>query len=89
MKKIVFIISLALTTVVSAQSNHAAHQSMNHAAMENGVSEGLTPLMQNAQLMKNPKVLALKKAMNELWNAHMYWTLITVDAYYNDPKRYR
>jgi hypothetical protein len=30
-------------------------------------------------------VLQLNWAIRDLWYAHMYWTLITVDAYYNDP----
>ena len=37
-------------------------------------------------LMANPKVQALNAGMKDLWNAHMYWTLITVDAFFNDPK---
>ncbi|MCT4071381.1 glycosyltransferase [Elizabethkingia anophelis] len=39
-----------------------------------------------ASMMKKPKILELNRSMRNLWNAHMYWTLITVDAYYNDPK---
>ena len=55
-------------------------QQMNHSSMVANTSSEM------ASLMKNPKVLELNRAMRNLWNAHMYWTLITVDAYYNDPK---
>jgi len=53
---------------------------MNHDGMKNTNSKELV------KLMANPKVQQLNSAMKDLWNAHMYWTLITVDAFYNDPK---
>lgn len=55
-------------------------QTMDHAAMSEKPSAELTTLM------KRSNVQALDAALKELWNAHMYWTLITVDAFYNDPK---
>ncbi|MBS1579185.1 MAG: hypothetical protein JST29_06045 [Bacteroidetes bacterium] len=55
-------------------------QQMNH-------SEGAgTTTKEMSKLMKSHKYHELNKAMRELWSAHMYWTLITVDAFYNDPK---
>ncbi len=49
--------------------------------MEAETKTALTNLIQ-----QNPKELEFNRAMRDLWYAHMYWTLITVDAYYNDPK---
>ena len=74
MKKLVLM--LALFVAITA----ANAQQMNHAPMEDNTSAKMAPMM------KNPKVLELNRTMRELWNAHMYWTLITVDAYFNDPK---
>lgn len=74
MKKVAIIATLLLA------SFSASAQQMNHSAMSEKPSAEL------ATLMKNPKVQGLNAAMKELWNAHMYWTLITVDAYYNDQK---
>ncbi|MBS1646881.1 MAG: glycosyltransferase [Bacteroidetes bacterium] len=74
MKKTIIAISL-FTATVTANAQHA-----DHASMKNNSSTEV------AVLMKNPKVQELNAAMKDLWNAHMYWTLITVDAYYNDPK---
>lgn len=74
MKGIVILLALLLATAsVNAQQ-------MNHSSMNNNKSVDMTTLM------KKPKVLGLNRAMRDLWYAHMYWTLITVDAYYNDPK---
>lgn len=74
MEKLTLILALFMaTSAVSAQQ-------MNHSSMEGNTSAKMAPLM------KNPKVLELNRAMRELWTAHMYWTLITVDAYFNDPK---
>ena len=72
MKKILILIALL---IASATVNA---QTMNHGSMTN--SKAMTTLM------KKPKVLELNRAMRDLWYAHMYWTLITVDAYYNDPR---
>lgn len=52
-------------------------QQMNHAEMKG------TPI---AKWQKSAKYQELNKAMRKLWSAHMYWTLLTVDAFYNDPK---
>lgn len=73
MKKITFIIALFLLTVGVQAQHHMDHSSHNSNK-------------EMAKLVKNPKVLELNSAMKELWNAHMYWTLITVDAFFNDPK---
>lgn len=74
MKGIVFLLALLLATAsVNAQQ-------MDHFSMKN--SKKSTDL---TKLIKKPKVLELNRAMRDLWYAHMYWTLITVDAYYNDP----
>lgn len=74
MKEIGILLALLLATAsVNAQQ-------MNHSSMkDNSKSIAMTTLM------KKPKVLELNRAMRDLWYAHMYWTLITVDAYYNDP----
>ncbi|MCO6494510.1 MAG: glycosyltransferase [Bacteroidetes bacterium] len=84
MKKTVIILSLiaAIATIsfwtvknVKAESKTESHVNMiNHSVT--------IP----ADLMKNHKFTQFNKAMRDLWYAHMYWTLITVDAYYNDPK---
>jgi len=75
MKGIVFLLALLLATAsVNAQQ-------MDHSSMKN--SNKSTDL---TKLIKKPKVLELNRAMRDLWYAHMYWTLITVDAYYNDPR---
>ncbi len=66
-----FAIALA-ATVVSAQQ-------MNHHDMR------VTPTG-SGMLHKNAKYQEFNKAMRELWSAHMYWTLLTVDAFFNDPK---
>lgn len=77
MKKIIFTIALfAISAATSLNAQHAT----NHSSMDNQPSKELTVLL------KNPKVQALHNGMNQLWNAHMYWTLITVDAFFNDPK---
>ncbi len=74
MKKLTLLFALFIASVaVNAQQ-------MNHPSMDENTSVKMAPLMEN------PKVLELNRVMRELWNAHMYWTLITVDAYYNDPK---
>lgn len=52
-------------------------QQMNHSEMKSTAS---------VKLQKSVKYQELNKAMRELWSAHMYWTLLTVDAFYNDPK---
>lgn len=73
MKGIVFLLALLLATAsVNAQN-------MDHSSMNEHQRTDLT------KLIKKPKVLELNRAMRDLWYAHMYWTLITVDAYYNDP----
>lgn len=74
MKKSALILAFFIVTAtVNAQQ-------MNHTSMKENTSSEM------ASMTKNPKVLELNRAMRNLWNAHMYWTLITVDAYYNDPK---
>ena len=74
MKEVVFLLALLLATAsVNAQQ-------VNHSSMKN---DNKTSDM--TKLIKKPKVLELNRAMRDLWYAHMYWTLITVDAYYNDP----
>ncbi|MCZ2223168.1 MAG: hypothetical protein LC122_06005 [Chitinophagales bacterium] len=74
MKKTIIAVALLFTTLT------VGAQKMNHDGMKNTTSKDLV------KLMANPKVQQLNSAMKELWNAHMYWTLITVDAFYNDPK---
>lgn len=71
MKRLIFILLLIITVfAVNAQQ-------MNHSEMKGAAS---------AKLQKSAKYQELSKAMRELWSAHMYWTLLTVDAFYNDPK---
>ncbi|HJS52757.1 MAG TPA: hypothetical protein VJ781_12725 [Pyrinomonadaceae bacterium] len=74
MKVTVFLLALLLATA-SANAQQMDHSSVTN----NNKSTDLT------KLIKKPKVLELNRAMRDLWYAHMYWTLITVDAYYNDP----
>lgn len=74
MKKLTLIIALFMAlTAVNAQ-----HQ--DHSVVKNAASSELSALQ------KTVKYQELNKAMRELWSAHMYWALITVDAFYNDPK---
>ncbi len=70
----VFLALLIATASVNAQ--HIDHSSTKN----NSKSVDMTTLMN-----KKPEVLELNRAMRDLWYAHMYWTLITVDAYFNDP----
>ncbi len=74
MKKITIILAFVMS-VAAASAQH-----MDHSKAKSVVSTELTPLQ------KTVKYQELNKAMRELWSAHMYWTLITVDAFYNDPK---
>lgn len=71
-------IVILLTLLLAAGSINA--QKMDHSSMKKDMTTEMSALM------KKPKVLELDRAMRELWYSHMYWTLITVDAYYNDPK---
>jgi hypothetical protein len=57
-------------------------QQMNHSSMKTNSNKTVNV----TTLVEKPKVLELNRAMRDLWYAHMYWTLITVDAYYNDPR---
>lgn len=71
MKKIIII--LALTIV----GNTLIAQPLNHQEMK----------ATSAKMLQNElKYEDFNKSMRELWSAHMYWTLITVDAFFNDPK---
>ncbi|KGO09919.1 hypothetical protein KS04_12165 [Elizabethkingia miricola] len=74
MKKSTLFLAFFITTVITNA------QKLSHTPMEINTSSEL------ASIMKKPKILELNRSMRNLWNAHMYWTLITVDAYYNDPK---
>lgn len=71
MKKIIVIPFL----IMMASVGNA--QQMSHSDNKNATS---------FKLQKSLKYQELNKAMRELWSAHMYWTLLTVDAFYNDPK---
>lgn len=75
MKKTSLIVALLVTTVAVNAQQHQAHAQIK-----------TTPQTVASKFIKNAKYYELNKAMRELWSAHMYWTLITVDAYYNDPK---
>lgn len=76
MKKILLTIAIAaFTTFSNAQHSTSSHQTMNKPA--SSVS---------AKMLTSPKYQQLHEGMRTLWNAHMYWTLITVDAFFNDPK---
>ncbi|MCC6290230.1 MAG: hypothetical protein IT249_20310 [Chitinophagaceae bacterium] len=71
MKRLTIILALTIAAfAVNAQQ-------MNHSEMKGAAS---------AKWQKSVKYQELNKAMRELWSAHMYWTLLTVDAFYNDPK---
>lgn len=74
MKKITFVLAILMAgTIANAQQ-------MNHSSMNSSAS------YQTNQIHENAKYQELNKAMRELWSAHMYWTLLTVDAFFNDPK---
>lgn len=66
-------LTIVLALIIAAFAINA--QQMNHSEMK-----GAT------KFQNSVKYQALNKAMRELWSAHMYWTLLTVDAFYNDPK---
>lgn len=75
MKKTFLILAFIVagaTTTVNAQ--------MEHGKM------APTTITVSKKIKSGAKYQALNKAMRELWSAHMYWTLITVDAFFNDPK---
>ncbi|MBX2931787.1 MAG: hypothetical protein KF781_07580 [Chitinophagaceae bacterium] len=74
MKKILLIATLTLASF-TIQAQHMKHSATNSSDVK-----------ELANFQKSPKYMALDKAMRELWSAHMYWTLITVDAFFNDPK---
>ncbi len=74
MKKLLIITALFVASV-TVNAQHSAH-----------TVSGYTPSKNLLALLGKPKVQELSTAMNQLWNAHMYWTLITVDAFFNDPK---
>jgi hypothetical protein len=74
MKKSTLILAFFIATVITNA------QKLSHTPMEINTSSEL------ASMMKKTKILELNRSMRNLWNAHMHWTLITVDAYYNDPK---
>lgn len=69
--------SLTILLIILMTALAVNAQQMNHSEI-NGVT--------SAKLQKSAKYQELNKAMRELWSAHMYWTLLTVDAFYNDPK---
>lgn len=66
-------LTIILALIIAAFAINA--QQMNHSEMK-----GAT------KFQNSVKYQALNKAMRKLWSAHMYWTLLTVDAFYNDPK---
>lgn len=68
-------LTIILALIIAASAVHA--QQMKHSEMKGATS---------AEWQKSAKYQELNKAMRELWSAHMYWTLLTVDAFYNDPK---
>lgn len=68
-----------LAAVILASASGISTQSTNHSTMGNQADITLT------EMVKNPKILEFNYAMRDLWYSHMYWTLITVDAYYNNP----
>lgn len=66
-------LTIILALIIAAFAINA--QQMNHSEMK-----GAT------KFQNSVKYQASNKAMRKLWSAHMYWTLLTVDAFYNDPK---
>lgn len=66
-------LTIILALIIAAFTINA--QQMNHSEMK-----GAT------KFQNSVKYQASNKAMRKLWSAHMYWTLLTVDAFYNDPK---
>lgn len=66
-------ITLIIAVMFGALSVNA--QYMNHSV--NAVK---------SETVNSQKYYELQDGMRELWSAHMYWTLITVDAFFNDPK---
>lgn len=68
-------LKIILVLIIAACAVNA--QQMKHSEMKGATS---------SKWQKSAKYQELNKAMRELWSAHMYWTLLTVDAFYNDPK---
>lgn len=68
-------LTIVLALIIAAFAVNA--QQLNHSEMK-----GATYV----KWQKSVKYQELNKAMRELWSAHMYWTLLAVDAFYNDPK---
>lgn len=82
MKKLILSLTFIIIGffAVNAQTMNHSKMSAEQMKMEQKMQK------QIKKYLKNPKYTEFNKAMRELWSAHMYWTLITVDAYYNDPK---
>lgn len=68
-------VTIVLIILMTASAVNA--QQTDHSEMKDTTS---------VMLQKSAKYQELNKVMRELWSAHMYWTLLTVDAFYNDPK---
>jgi hypothetical protein len=68
-------LTIVLAFIIAAFAVNA--QQMNHSVMKGATSD---------KWQKSVKYQELNKAMRELLSAHIYWTLLTVDAFYNDPK---
>lgn len=68
-------LTIILVLIIVASTVNA--QQTNHSEMKYNTS---------IKWQESAKYQGLNKTMRELWSAHMYWTLLTVDAFYNDPK---
>ncbi|MBS1760668.1 MAG: glycosyltransferase [Bacteroidetes bacterium] len=75
MKKTILILAF-----IVAGATVSTNAQMDHGKM------APTQITVNSKIRNGAKYQELNKAMRELWSAHMYWTLITVDAFFNDPK---
>ena len=69
---------LILTLILGTTGLYAQHSDKGHGPM--------TESKIQKKYVKSAKYLAVNQTMRKLWADHMYWTLATVDAYFNNPE---
>lgn len=77
MKKVVIILAFAMinAAVLAQPMNHSMKEMNSDASIE------------NSGFLKSAKYIELNKTLRKLWSDHMFWTLATVDAFFNEPKQ--